>query len=163
MGGQALGGRDAIMLVIDPAVNPNDDYDAFEKKAYRVGGSGNEQISKLFPTSDGGYIGGNYTLTTNVVQSNNDGTVTKPPTDIIGNGSHSSFITKFDKNGDAEKVLLFGDSPAPGVYHNSGENIYQIIETSAGEYVVVGTASISDTVGTDAPSTDETRGKNIWV
>ncbi|MCI9612533.1 MAG: hypothetical protein HFH33_11045 [Eubacterium sp.] len=163
LGGQALGGRDAIMLVIDPAVNPNDDYDAFEKKAYRVGGSGNEQISKLFPTSDGGYIGGNYTLTTNVVQSNNDGTVTKPPTDTIGNGSHSSFITKFDKNGDVEKVLLFGDSPAPGIYHNSGENIYQIIETSAGEYVVVGTASISDTVGTDAPSTDETRGKNIWV
>ena len=59
--------------------------------------------------------------------------------------------------------MRFGDSPAPGVYHNSGENISQIIETAAGEYIVVGTAGISDTVGTDEPSTDETNGKNIWV
>lgn len=163
LGGAALGGRDAIMLVIDPAVNPNDDYDAFEKKAYRVGGDSNEQISRLYPTSDGGYIGGNYTLTTDFKQSNNDGTVIRPPADIIGSGSHSAFITKFDKNGDVEKILRFGDSPAPGVYHNSGENINQIIETAAGEYIVVGTAGISDTVGTDEPSTDETNGKNIWV
>ena len=163
LGGVALGGRDAIMLVIDPAVNPNDDYDAFEKKAYRVGGDSNEQISRLYPTSDGGYIGGNYTLTTDFKQSNNDGTVIRPPADIIGSGSHSAFITKFDKNGDVEKILRFGDSPAPGVYHNSGENISQIIETAAGEYIVVGTAGISDTVGTDEPSTDETNGKNIWV
>ncbi|MCI8682098.1 MAG: hypothetical protein HFH50_03730 [Lachnospiraceae bacterium] len=163
LGGAALGGRDAIMLVIDPAVNPNDDYDAFEKKAYRVGGDSNEQISRLYPTSDGGYIGGNYTLTTDFKQSNNDGTVIRPPADIIGSGSHSAFITKFDKNGDVEKILRFGDSPAPGVYHNSGENISQIIETAAGEYIVVGTAGISDTVGTDEPSTDETNGKNIWV
>ena len=163
LGGPALGGRDAIMMVIDPAVNPNDDYDAFEKKAYRVGGSGNEQISRLYPTSDGGYIGGNYTLTTDFSQSNNDGSISKPPADIIGNGSHSSFITKFDKDGNVEKILRFGDDHDPGVYHNSGENISQIIETASGEYIVVGTAGISDTVGTDAPSTDETRGRNIWV
>lgn len=151
------------MMVIDPAVNPNDDYDAFEKKAYRVGGSGNEQISRLYPTSDGGYIGGNYTLTTNFVQSNNDGSSSKPPADIIGNGSHGAFITKFDKDGNAEKILRFGDDHAPGTSHNSGENITQIIETAAGEYIVVGTAAISDTVGTTAPSTDETNGRNIWV
>lgn len=163
LGGSALGGRDAIMLVIDPAVNPNDDYDAFEKKAYRIGGDGNEQISRLYPTSDGGYIGGNYTLTTDFKQSNNDGTINRPPVNVIGNGSHSSFITKFDKDGNAEKILRFGDDHAPGIYHNSGENISQIIETSAGEYLVVGTATISDTVGTDAPFTDETRGRNIWV
>lgn len=163
LGGAALGGRDAIMLVIDPSVNPNDDYDAFEKKAYRVGGDGNEQIARLYPTSDGGYIGGNYTLTTNFVQSNNDGSISKPPADQIGNGSHSAFITKFDKNGDVEKILRFGDDHAPGTIHNSGENINQIIETSAGEYLVVGTAKISDTVGTAAPSTDETNGSNIWV
>lgn len=161
LGGSALGNRDTIMMVIDPMVNPNNDYNAFEKKAYRVGGSGFEQISRLYPTSDGGYIGGNYTTTTNVVQSNNDGSVTKPPTKIIGNGSHHAFITKFDKNGNAEKVLLFGDNAA--VYHNDGENISQIIETSSGEYIVVGTAAITDTVGTAAPSTDETRGKNVWV
>ncbi|MCI8992573.1 MAG: hypothetical protein HFG80_07610 [Eubacterium sp.] len=163
LGGTELGGRDTIMMVIDPSVNPNDNYDAFEKKAYRVGGSGNEQISRLYSTSDGGYIGGNYTLSWDFTQSNNDGSSHKLPTDIIGDGSHSAFITKFDKDGNAEKVLRFGDSPAPGVYHNSGENISQIIETSAGEYIVVGTAGITDTVGTDAPSTDETRGKNIWV
>ncbi len=163
LGGSALGGRDAIMLVIDPSVNPNDDYDAFEKKAYRVGGDGNEQISKLYPTSDGGYIGGNYTLTTDFKQSNNDGSVIRPPADEIGDGSHSAFIVKFDKNGDVEKILRFGDSPDPGKYHNSGENISQIIETSTGEYIVVGTAEISDTVGTDVPSTDESRLDNIWV
>lgn len=163
LGGSELGGRDTIMLVIDPAVNPNDDYDAFEKKAYRVGGTGNEQISRLYPTADGGYIGGNYTLTTNFVQSNNDGSVTRPPADIIGNGSHGAFITKFDKYGNAEKILRFGDDHAPGISHNSGEVIRQIIETAAGEYVVVGTAAISDTVGTAAPSTDESRGTNIWV
>ena len=163
LGGSALGGRDAIMLVIDPAVNPNDDYDAFEKKAYRVGGSGNEQISRLYPTSDGGYIGGNYTLTTDFVQSNNDGSVSRPPAGVIGNGSHSAFITKFDKNGNVEKILRFGDDHAPGVYHNSGETVNQIIETATGEYIVVGTARITDTVGTDAPSTDESRGDNIWV
>lgn len=67
---------------------------------------------------------------------------------------------KFDRNGNAERVLLFGDS-APG--HNSGEVISQIIETSSGEYLVVGDAGITDTVGTAAPSTDESRGKNIWV
>lgn len=161
LGGAALGGRDTIMLVIDPAVNPNDDYDAFEKKAYRVGGDGNEQISKLCPTSDGGYIGGNYTLTWDFKQSNNDGTIDRPPSQIIGNGSHGAFITKFDKDGNAEKILRFGDDAA--VYHNSGENISQIIETSAGEYIVVGKAGITDTVGTDAPQTDETRGENVWV
>lgn len=163
LGGPALGGRDTIMMVVDPAVNPNDDYDAFEKKAYRVGGNGNEQISRLSPTSDGGYIGGNYTLTKDFVQSNNDGTVVRPPTNMIGNGSHSAFITKFDKDGNAEKILRFGDSPAPGVYHNSAENINQIIETSAGEYLVVGKAGITDTVGTDVPATDESNGEGIWV
>lgn len=163
LGGPALGGRDAIMLVIDPSVNPNDDYDAFEKKAYRVGGSGNEQIARLQPTSDGGYIGGNYTLTTDFIQSNNDGSVSRPPAEVIGNGSHSSFITKFDRNGNVEKILRFGDDHDPGIYHNCGEVISQIIETAAGEYIVVGTASISDTVGTAAPSTDETAGSNIWV
>lgn len=163
LGGPALGGRDTIMMVIDPAVNPNDDYNAFEKKAYRVGGSGNEQIAQLYPTSDGGYIGGNYTLTTNFVQSNNDGTVSRPPVNVIGNGSHSAFITKFDKNGNAEKILRFGDDHDPGVYHNSGEGIRQIIETSAGEYLVVGAAGITDTVGTDVPATDESRGRNVWV
>lgn len=160
LGGTALGGRDAIMLVIDPAVNPNDDYDAFEKKAYRIGGSSNEQISRLYPTSDGGYIGGNYTTTSNPTQSNNDGTVSRPPVDVIGTGHHRAFITKFDKNGDAEKILLFGDNISAS---NSGENINQIIETASGEYIVVGKAEITDTVGTEAPSTDRTRGSNIWV
>lgn len=160
LGGAALGGRDAIMLVIDPAVDPNMDYDAFEKKAYRIGGSSNEQISRLYPTSDGGYIGGNYTTTDSPKQSNNDGTSSKPPTDVIGTGHHRAFITKFDKNGDAEKILLFGDDVSAS---NSGENISEIIETSAGEYIVVGKAEISDSVGTAAPSTDRTRGSNIWV
>lgn len=73
---------------------------------------------------------------------------------------HRSFITKFDKDGNAERVLLFGDNTSAS---NSGENISQIIETSAGEYIVVGTAEITDTVGTDAPSTDRTHGRNIWV
>lgn len=163
LGGSALGGRDAIMMVIDPSVNPNDDYDAFEKKAYRIGGGSNEQISRLYPTSDGGYIGGNYTTSSTITQSNNDGSSSKPPVEAIGNGSHSAFITKYDKNGDVEKVLLFGDDHAPGQYHNSGENINQIIETASGEYIVVGTAKITDTVGTDAPATDESRGDNIWV
>lgn len=161
LGGNALGGRDTIMMVIDPAVNPNKDYNAFEKKAYRVGGNGNEQISKLCPTSDGGYIGGNYTLTWDFKQSNNDGTVTRPPSQTIGNGSHGAFITKFDKDGNAEKILRFSDDAA--VYDNSAENIYQIIETSAGEYIVVGKAAITDTVGTDAPKTDKSRDENIWV
>ncbi len=160
LGGPALGGRDTIMMVIDPSVDPNTDYNAFEKKAYRVGGSSNEQISKLYPTSDGGYIGGNYTTSKNISQSNNDGTVNRPPVNIVGNGSHEAFITKFDKNGDVEKVLLFGDN-SPG--HNSGEGISQIIETSSGEYLVVGQAEITDTVGTNAPSLEESRGKNIWV
>lgn len=162
LGGSALGGRDTIMLVIDPAIDPNKDYDAFEKKAYRVGGDSNEQISRLYPTSDGGYIGGNYTTTpgNGIVQSNNDGSVDKPPTTTIGTGHHRSFITKFDKDGNAERVLLFGDNTSAS---NSGENISQIIETSAGEYIVVGTAEITDTVGTDAPSTDRTHGRNIWV
>lgn len=163
LGGAALGGRDAIMLVIDPSVNPNDDYDAFEKKAYRIGGSGNEQLNHLYPTSDGGYIAGNYTLTTDFVQSGNDGSITRPPADIIGNGSHSSFIAKFDKDGNVEKILRYGDDHDPGQYHNNGENIRQIIETSSGEYLVVGTAGITDTVGTTPPATDESRGKNIWV
>lgn len=160
LGGSSLGGRDTIMMVIDPSVDPNADYNAFEKKAYRVGGGSNEQISRLSPTSDGGYIGGNYTTSKNITQSNNDGTSRKPPTSIIGNGSHEAYIVKFDQSGNAEKVLLFGDN-APG--HNSGELINQIIETSAGEYLVVGTAAITDTVGTAAPSTDESRGSNIWV
>lgn len=160
LGGGALGGRDTIMMVIDPSVNPNDDYDAFEKKAYRVGGDGNEQISKLCPTSDGGYIGGNYTLTWDFVQSNNDGTVQRPPTNVIGNGSHSAFITKFDKDGNAEKILRFGDNGGSG---NSGENISQIIETSAGEYIVIGNAEITDTVGTEVSGTDRSRGTNAWV
>ena len=38
LGGNALGGRDTIMMVIDPSVDPNVDYNAFEKKAYRIGG-----------------------------------------------------------------------------------------------------------------------------
>lgn len=160
LGGTALGGRDTIMMVIDPTVDPNVDYNAFEIKAYRVGGSLNEQISKLYPTTDGGYIGGNYTTSYSIVQSNNDGSKSYPPTTVIGTGSHRAYIVKFDKDGNAERVLLFGDS-APG--HNSGENVYQIIETSAGEYLVVGKAEISDTVGTAAPSTDETRGSNVWV
>lgn len=160
LGGNALGGRDTIMMVIDPLVDPNADYNAFEKKAYRIGGGSNEQISKLCPTSDGGYIGGNYTTSTVITQSNNDGTSSKPPTTTIGTGSHHAYIVKFDKNGNAERVLLFGDS-APG--HNSGENISKIIETSSGEYLVIGDAGITDTVGTAAPSTDESRGKNIWV
>lgn len=160
LGGAALGGRDAIMLVIDPAVNPNDNYDAFEKKAYRVGGGSNEQISRIYPTADGGYIGGNYTTSTNLKQHNNDGTTSSPPATVIGTGHHRAFITKFDKNGNAEKILLFGDNDTG---NNSGENISQIIETSAGEYIVVGKAEISDSVGTAAPSTDRTRGSNIWV
>lgn len=161
LGGSALGGRDTIMMVIDPSVDPNTDYNAFEKKAYRVGGSSNEQISKLYPTSDGGYIGGNYTTSTSITQSNNDGTSFRPPTTTIGNGSHHAYIVKFDKNGDTEKVLLFGDST--NQYHNSGEGINQIIETSSGEYLVVGQAEITDTVGTVAPGLDESRGKNVWV
>lgn len=160
LGGTGLGGRDTIMMVIDPLVNPNADYNAFEKKAYRVGGGSNEQISKLCPTSDGGYIGGNYTTSTVITQSNNDGTKNKPPTTIIGTGSHHAYIVKFNKNGDTQKVLLFGDDSSG---HNSGENISQIIETSSGEYLVVGEAGITDTVGSTAPSTDESRGKNIWV
>lgn len=160
LGGSALGGRDTIMMVVDPSVDPNKDYSAFEKKAYRVGGDGNEQISKLYPTSDGGYIGGNYTLTDDFVQSNNDGSVNKLPTLTIGNGSHSAFITKFDKDGNAEKVLRFGDN-GPG--DNSAENISQIIETSAGEYLVVGKATIADSVGTDVPARDKSHGDNIWV
>lgn len=160
LGGSALGGRDSIMLVIDPTVNPNTDYNAFEKNAYRVGGSSNEQIAKLCPTSDGGYIGGNYSTSTNIVQSNHDGSSSGVPTTTIGTGHHHAFITKFDKNGNAEKVLLFGDSTP---VNNDGENISQIIETSAGEYIVVGTASLTDTVGTDAPMKDTSRGKNIWV
>lgn len=163
LGGNMLGGRDTIMMVIDPTVNPNEDYNAFEKKAYRVGGSSNEQISRLYPTSDGGYIGGNYSTSWDIEQSNNDGSTSKPPTQMIGNGSHHAYIVKFDKNGDAERVLLFGDNnPSSG--GNDGENVSQIIETSAGEYLVVGTAAISDTVGTAAPSTGGTRGgKNVWV
>lgn len=160
LGGTGLGGRDTIMMVIDPLVDPNADYNAFEKKAYRVGGGSNEQISKLCPTSDGGYIGGNYTTSTVITQSNNDGTKNKPPTTIIGTGSHHAYIVKFDKNGDTQKVLLFGDDSSG---HNSGENISQIIETSSGEYLIVGEAGITDTVGSTAPSTDESRGKNIWV
>lgn len=160
LGGSALGGRDTIMMVIDPSVDPNTDYNAFEKKAYRVGGGGNEQISKLYHTSDGGYIGGNYTLTYNFVQSNNDGSVNNVPTLTIGNGSHSAFITKFDKYGNAEKVLRFGDN-GPG--DNSAENISQIIETSAGEYLVVGKATIADSVGTNVPVRDKLHGDNIWV
>lgn len=160
LGGSALGGRDTIMMIVDPSVDPNKDYNAFEKKAYRVGGNGNEQISKLYPTSDGGYIGGNYTLTYDFVQSNNDGSVSKLPTLTIGSGTHSAFITKFDKNGDAEKVLRFGDN---GSGHNSAEFVSQIIETSAGEYLVVGQSTIADTVGTTVPSLDESRDKNIWV
>ncbi len=58
-------------------------------------GSGNEQISRLYPTSDGGYIGGNYTLTMDFVQSNNDGSVSRPPAGVIGNGSHSAFICRW--------------------------------------------------------------------
>lgn len=161
LGGGALGNRDTVMMVIDPSVDPNIDYNAFEKKAYRVGGSGYEQISKLYPTSDGGYIGGNYTTSTIITQSNNDGTSSRPSTTTIGNGSHHAYIVKFNKNGDAEKVLLFGDST--NQYHNSGEGINQIIETSSGEYIVVGQAEITDTVGTAAPSLDESRGKNVWV
>lgn len=161
LGGTNLGGRDTIMMVIDPSVNPNTDYNAFEKKAYRVGGSSNEQISKLYPTSDGGYIGGNYTTSTNITQSNNNGTSIRPPATTIGNGSHHAYIVKFDKNGDTERVLLFGDST--NQWHNSGETINQIIETSSGEYLVVGSAAITDTVGTVAPSLDESRGNNVWV
>lgn len=159
LGGNALGGRDTIMMVIDPTVDPNVDYNAFEIKAYRMGGSSNEQISRLYPTSDGGYIGGNYTTSSNITQSNNDGSTNRPPTQTIGTGHHHAYIVKFDKNGDAERVLLFGDN---GV-NDDGENIYQIIETSAGEYLVVGTAAITDTVGSAAPSGDGSRGKNIWV
>lgn len=161
LGGPALGGRDTIMMVIDPSVDPNTDYNAFEVKAYRVGGDSNEQISKLYPTSDGGYIGGNYTTSTNITQSNNNSTSTRPPTTTIGNGSHHAYIVKFDKNGDTQKVLLFGDST--NQWHNSGEGINQIIETSSGEYLVVGQAEITDTVGTDTPSLDESRKKNVWV
>ncbi len=123
------------------------------------GDQGRPLLTKV--DADGGYIGGNYTTSKNISQSNNDGTVSKPPTTIIGNGSHSSFITKFDKNGDVEKVLLFGDST--NQYHNNGEGVNQIIETASGEYLVVGQAEITDTVGTDAPSLDESRGKNVWV
>ena len=163
LGGSSLGGRDTIMMVIDPTVNPNVDYNAFEIKAYRVGGSSNEQISKLYPTTDGGYIGGNYTTSGSIVQSNNDGSTGKPPTTTIGNGHHHAYIVKFDKDGNAERVLLFGDNnPSSG--GNDGENISQIIETSSGEYLVVGTAAISDTVGTTAPSTGGVYGgKNVWV
>ena len=160
LGGSALGGRDTIMMVVGPSVDPNTDYNAFEKKAYRVGGSSNEQIARLYPTSDGGYIGGNYTTSWSITQSNNNGTSIRPPTTTIGTGSHHAYIVKFNKNGDTEKVLLFGDNSTG---HNSGENIYQILETSSGEYLVVGKAGITDTVGTAAPSTDESRGDNIWV
>ena len=47
--------------------------------------------------------------------------------------------------------------------HNSGEGVSHIIETSSGEYIVVGKAEIPDTVGTDAPQTDESLGNNAWV
>lgn len=162
LGGSALGGRDTIMMVIDPTVDPNKDYNAFEKKAYRVGGSSNEQISNLYATSDGGYIGGNYSTSSVINQSNNDGSASRLPTTTIGNGHHHAYIVKFDKNGNAERALLFGDNN-PSTGGNDGENISQIIETSSGEYIVVGSAAISDTVGTAAPSTDGSRGKNIWV
>lgn len=160
LGGSALGGRDTIMMVVDPSVDPNTDYAAFEKKAYRVGGSSNEQISKLWATTDGGYIGGNYTTSSDIKQSNNDGSVNRPPTTVIGTGHHRSFITKFDRDGNVEKVLLFGDNGSAG---NSGETVSQIIETSAGEYLVVGTAEITDTVGSTPPFTDRSHGSNIWV
>ena len=160
LGGNSLGGRDTIMLVIDPTVDPNTDYDAFEKMAYRVGGSSNEQISRLCATSDGGYIGGNYSTSSSIIQSNSDGTVISPPTRVIGTGHHHAYIAKFDKDGNTERILLFGDNTSAS---NSGENVSQIIETSTGEYIVVGKAEITDTVGTTAPSTDRTRGSNIWV
>lgn len=162
LGGSALGGRDTIMMVIDPTVNPNVNYNAFEKKAYRVGGDSNEQIARLCPTSDGGYIGGNYSTSSNIKQSNNDGSVTNLPTITIGNGHHHAYIAKFDKSGNAERILLFGDNNN-GIVGNSGENVSQIIETSTGEYIVVGKAEITDTLGTTAPSTDRSRGGNIWV
>lgn len=47
--------------------------------------------------------------------------------------------------------------------HNSGEGVSHIIETSSGEYIVVRKAEITDTVGTDAPQTDESLGTNVWV
>ena len=47
--------------------------------------------------------------------------------------------------------------------HNSREGVSHIIETSSGEYIVVEKTEIPDTVGTDAPQTDESLGTNVRV
>lgn len=163
LGGSDLGGRDTIIMVVDPSVNPNTDYNNFEVKAYRVGGGSNEQISKIYPTSDGGYIGGNYTTSGTIHQSSASGGTATPPQTTIGNGHHHAYIVKFDSNGDTERVLKFGDNTTPGQGGNSGEGISRIIETKDGGFIVVGNAEITDTVGNAAPNTDHSNKRNIWV
>lgn len=161
LGGNAIGGRDTIILIVDPTKNPKINYTAFEVNSYRLGGSSNEQISKIHQTSDGGYIGGNYTTSGTITQTSASGS-SVPPQSTVGNGHHHAYIVKFDAKGDPEKVLKFGDDNPPSG-GNCGEFISQIVETSDGGYVVVGTSAMTDTVGNKPPQTDLSKNDNIWV
>lgn len=153
MGGPSFGGRDTVMISIDPSVNPNTDYSNSFKKVTRIGGAGNEQLQKLAPTTyeDGttGFIAAGYTT------SNGLGT-------IYGNGHHRAWIVSFNMDGTIRQQISFGDSAN---VNNDGEMSEQIIQTSDGGYLLVGRAKTeNDYTHTFPPDpTAQSSGTSFWM
>lgn len=89
------------------------------------GGSGSEDMYAISKTADGNYIAAGYT-------------------DSFGSGGFDIFLTKFDENGNVFWDKIFGGTSAEIIA--SGE----IVNSSDGGYLLVGTTASFGSGGTDA-------------
>lgn len=154
IGGPPKGGRDTIVLKMDPTVDPNTNfYGCFKRSdgnAYaglNVGGNGNEQLYKIAPTDDGGFIATGYTLSEFPGMSEN-----------VGIGVHDIWVARFDKDGNPVKYLNYGDDKFVNSAGGSGS---QIIQTSDGGFILVGSTNMTGANGTDVPTV--TGNNNLYI
>ena len=89
--------------------------------ARSVGGSGNEQITSIASTSDGGYIVGGYFESSSIQV----GTYT-----LTSNGASDGMIIKYDAKGEVEWARNIGGS--------SGDYVDSVAETNDGGYIAGG-------------------------
>ncbi|MCI9448555.1 MAG: MucBP domain-containing protein, partial [Lachnospiraceae bacterium] len=87
-----------------------------------IGGNGDDQITCMTETSDGGYIVGGYFTSSSIELENGD--------ILNNNGNKDGMIIKYDKDGEIEWSNVIGG--------NKEDNINCIVETSNGEYIVGG-------------------------
>ncbi|MCI8700278.1 MAG: hypothetical protein HFJ47_02925 [Clostridia bacterium] len=95
--------------------------------AKSIGGDKNDNITSIVATRDGGYlVGGNF-LSSSISLENNLG--------LTNSGSHDGMIIKYNSTGIAQWAKAIGGS--------GSDSISSVIETTNGDYVVVGYFGVS--------------------